>query len=143
MRECGECTKCCEGSLLLTVKGRKVSKSTPCHFLSSLNKCGGCTIYEERPEVCRDFRCEWLENPEIPEWMKPSLVNTIIIDQDQADVRYFEVVETDGKIDSVVLNWIILFAIRNKINLRYSVNGDMNNFGTAEFIDYVSKKPTS
>ena len=143
MRECGECTKCCEGSLLLVVNGRKVGKSHPCHFLSKLNKCGGCTIYEERPDVCKDFRCEWLSNPEIPEWMKPSLVDTIIINQDQADVPHFEVVETDGKIDSLVLNWIIMYAIRNKINLKYSVNGDVNNFGSAEFIEYVNKRAVS
>jgi hypothetical protein len=140
MRECGECTKCCEGSLLLTVRGKSVNKSNPCHFLSTLNKCGGCTIYEERPEVCKTFKCEWLVNPEIPEWMKPSLVNTIVINQDQADVHYFEVVETDGKIDSVVLNWIFLFALRNKINLKYTVNHEVNNFGSADFINYITNK---
>jgi hypothetical protein len=140
MRECGECTKCCEGSLILNVRGRSVNRSNPCHFLSTLNKCGGCTIYEDRPKVCSDFQCDWLINPDIPEWMKPSLVDTIIINQDQADVHYYEVVETNGKIDSVVLNWILLFAIRNKYNIKYTVNGNANVFGSAEFINYVSKK---
>lgn len=140
MRECGECTKCCEGSLLLSVKGKTVNKSNPCHFLSTLNKCGGCTIYEERPKVCSDFKCDWLINPEIPEWLKPSLSNVIIINQDLADVPYYDVVETDGKIDSVALNWILLFAIRNKINLKYQVNGENNIFGSAAFIESLSKK---
>ena len=140
MRECGECTKCCEGNLLLTVRNRSVNKSNPCHFLSKLSKCGGCTIYEDRPPVCKDFQCDWLINPEIPEWMKPSLANVIVINQDQAKVHYYEIVETDGKIDSVVLNWILLFAIRNKINLKYSVNFETNMFGSAEFLEYMTNR---
>ena len=29
----------------------------------------GCTIYESRPPVCRDFHCLWLSTPELgPEW---------------------------------------------------------------------------
>jgi hypothetical protein len=142
MRECGECTKCCEGSLFLTVKGRKIGRSHPCHFLSKLNKSGGCTIYEdkERTEICGKFQCEWLVNPEIPEWMKPSLVDTIIVNKNQSEIPHFEVIETNGKIDSVVLNWIIMYAFRNTLNLRYSVNGDINNFGSAEFIEYLNEK---
>lgn len=140
MRECGECTKCCEGSLHLVVDKYTVNRSSPCHFLSKVNKCGGCTIYEKRPKVCSDFKCAWLENPEIPEWMKPSQSDVILIDQDQAQVRYHEVVEVEKKIDPVILNWILLYAIRNKINLKYSVNFEANMFGSAEFINYMNKR---
>ena len=27
---------------------------------------GGCKIYSERPQVCRDFECEWLTGATFP-----------------------------------------------------------------------------
>lgn len=74
MRECNGCTACCEGWLSGEAHGHYFQPGRPCHF-----KCeGGCSIYEKRPEnPCKTFICEWLVNPELPEWMKPSVSKVI------------------------------------------------------------------
>lgn len=60
-RECGECTACCvlpgipigeDPDLLEGKRGY-----TPCKHLCSIN--GGCSIYEKRPQLCRDYKCLW------------------------------------------------------------------------------------
>jgi hypothetical protein len=73
---CLDCGLCCDGTLFeatalmpnedgrrlaerqavfVTEKGtRRFQQPCPAH------ECGSCTIYDERPEVCRDFRCSLL-----------------------------------------------------------------------------------
>jgi hypothetical protein len=36
-----------------------------------------CTIYEDRPKSCRDFKCQWLKG-ELPEDMRPDLAHFIL-----------------------------------------------------------------
>lgn len=66
-RSCSGCTACCT-ALRIDSKpgystridtGEDISKKAgdPCRFLAQ----GGCGIYEVRPLVCRQFRCDWLE----------------------------------------------------------------------------------
>lgn len=47
---------------------------------------GGCAIYAKRPQVCRDFECDWLTERDIPVAMKPDRFGTILMvcpDSDQ------------------------------------------------------------
>jgi hypothetical protein len=62
-RTCGECSLCCK---LLSVDEISKPTGTWCrHYLKSK----GCSIYEQRPEQCRDFMCGWLSHPDIgDEW---------------------------------------------------------------------------
>lgn len=57
-RECGECRVCCEVLHIDTEEIQKASRVL-CHHYK-----GGCTIYENRPQVCRGYFCGWrmLEN---------------------------------------------------------------------------------
>lgn len=32
----------------------------------------GCSAYEDRPKICSDFRCLWLEDTTIPDWIRPA-----------------------------------------------------------------------
>lgn len=60
-RSCGNCTACCvlprippdEQALPLLPEGK--AGYTPCCYLN----CNGCSVYDERPPVCRDFECLW------------------------------------------------------------------------------------
>lgn len=53
---CGTCTLCCK---LLDIPALKKPQYEWCEHC----KVGeGCTIYETRPEPCRDFACVWLES---------------------------------------------------------------------------------
>ena len=33
---------------------------------------GGCAIYAHRPQVCRDFECEWLTDRALPATLRPT-----------------------------------------------------------------------
>jgi len=52
-RECGGCTVCCTALLVDTPEIQKAPGVT-CKYCKN-----GCTIYETRYPVCRDFHCAW------------------------------------------------------------------------------------
>lgn len=132
-RECGNCTECCQGWLRGEAHGKPFYPGRPCHFVCEV----GCSIYKDRPfDPCVQFRCEWLEDANsFPEWMKPSLSKVIITArQTKNKISYYEVVECGQKIDSVVLNYLILHTLRNNLNLRIQVNGAFANYGSPHFL---------
>jgi hypothetical protein len=135
-RSCGDCTRCCEGWLHADIHGREMMLGKPCHFVT-LGK--GCTIYKERPELCKDFQCEWLRNDDLPEWYKPDLssliVRTLKLDQKDKDpIYYLEVMECGKTIDAKHLNWIVTYCLNNGYNLRYQIEGGWNLLGSKEFL---------
>ena len=68
-RSCGSCTKCCEGWAYGNIYGQELKPGTPCRFVEAGS---GCSIYKNRPvEPCVVFKCAWLEDPEVPDWVKP------------------------------------------------------------------------
>lgn len=61
-RECGTCTACCVLPRIpldeepgFFPQGKR--GYTPCQHLCSLGE--GCSIYNERPGLCRDYKCLW------------------------------------------------------------------------------------
>lgn len=61
--ECGDRTECCTTFRIETAGFRK-DESCACPHLfgnESGNGKTGCTIYSIRPEVCRAFKCHWLQ----------------------------------------------------------------------------------
>jgi hypothetical protein len=48
-------------------------------------KAGGCTIYSERPQVCRDFECEWLTRRDLSRQLRPDLVGAILMEDSDGD----------------------------------------------------------
>lgn len=135
-RECGDCTKCCEGYLTGIVHGRPMYKGHPCFYLEK-----SCTIYKDRPvNPCHDYSCYWLESDEIPMWMKPSLSGVIIsekVHSTNPSLSYFDITEAGKKIDSTILNWIIHWALGKKINLIYEIDGKMHRLGNKEFNEEI------
>jgi hypothetical protein len=66
-RDCGDCTLCCSVLLIDTPQIQK-QVGTACRHCS-----GGCTIYQTRPEACREFLCAWRKLDILgPEW-RPDL----------------------------------------------------------------------
>lgn len=69
MRECGSCTLCCT---VTRVPEFNKSENTMC------DKCdNGCTIYNQRPESCKKFRCEWL-NGDLNEDSRPDKIHAVV-----------------------------------------------------------------
>lgn len=71
-RSCGSCTLCCK---LMGV----VALAKPVNvWCPHCRKGSGCTIYDDRPEECRAYACEWLTNPALPEGLKPDRCRVVL-----------------------------------------------------------------
>jgi hypothetical protein len=136
-RVCGDCTKCCEGWLEGIVHGYKMFRGCNCHFLE-----GACSIYESRPEnPCKSYNCAWMSEDVIPGWLKPNLSNTIITkrstriptEEGMKTITYYDVIEAGDKLDSSVLNWLLHWAIDNKLNIAYELEGKVHVVGDDDF----------
>ncbi len=131
-RECGTCTRCCEGYMFGEVYGNQFYNGRPCHYVSPGK---GCTIHEERPDMCRGFKCGWLIDSRIPEWMKPELTNAMPFFTSVNGIPYLSLMEVGAKLDSKVLSWVLLFALENNYNFVYQVDGGLNVIGTKDFVE--------
>lgn len=137
-RECGTCTKCCEGWLAGEALGHNFYPGKPCHFIA-IGK--GCSVYAKRPkDPCIEFKCEWLSNDEIAEWLKPSEINAILIKKKVKDIEYLSLIEAGFNLDSKVLSWIIQYVLKHQYNFYWQVSGGANYFGTQEFIDAIANQ---
>jgi hypothetical protein len=62
---CGSCNACCKFPAIGHVPG---FGAKPIHQMCYLcNEGTGCTIYATRPQVCREFKCLWLESQAWPD----------------------------------------------------------------------------
>lgn len=66
---CGDCTACCEVFRIDELEKPKGVLCTHCDK--------GCTIYEQRPKVCQDFKCGYLVN-DWREELRPDKCGVII-----------------------------------------------------------------
>ena len=131
-RECGSCTKCCEGTLIGEALGHSFFLGKPCHFVA-IGK--GCTVYAKRPQdPCVTYKCEWLVNPNIPEWLKPDAVNVIIDQREIEGQTYLNLREAGATVSSKVLNWFIQYVLQNQLNAVWQVEGGNYWMGNAEFV---------
>ncbi|MEM1183809.1 MAG: hypothetical protein AAGI53_02295 [Planctomycetota bacterium] len=56
-RSCGSCRVCCK---LPDIPELDKPRDTWCRFSAKSKGAPGCTRYEARPDVCREFECAWL-----------------------------------------------------------------------------------
>ncbi len=71
MNSCGDCNACCKRAAIRFSEGVK-DKDTLCS-----RYCNGCTIYANRPSVCRDFNCLWLQ-AEMPIELRPDHTGVMV-----------------------------------------------------------------
>jgi hypothetical protein len=71
-RTCGTCTLCCK---LFPVPPLEKPAGQWCQHCKPGRGCG---IHETRPQLCRDFDCQWLQNTDLgPEW-KPEIAKFVL-----------------------------------------------------------------
>jgi len=81
-KTCGSCTLCC--SVLEIAELKKPAGPRCPNCVSG----AGCSIYAERPQVCRDFECEWLMSRDLSRQFRPDLIGTILMeDPDSEEYR--------------------------------------------------------
>jgi hypothetical protein len=138
-RTCEGCTKCCEGSLTGKISDTiTISPGVPC-ALVELGK--GCTAYDERPvHPCKQFKCLWLVEKLVPESLKPSESNIILVIEEVKKMRYLAAVEAGARLDSEYLSWLIIFAFNNNLNFCWQVDGRWFWNGSVDFVEEMAKK---
>lgn len=144
-RDCGGCTKCCEGYLHAenTIKlkdGREFPLGpTACPIV----KLGvGCGDHENRPQnPCRGFQCEWTRQPDVyPEEMRPDRIGAIFSLQEVGGVQYLRVTEAGKTLDAETLSFAVKLTLLNRYNLYWEVNGKAHWFGNKDFVNMVNRE---
>lgn len=142
-RECGTCTKCCEGWLPGNVRGHEMFSGKPCFFLTiGIGKPSGCSDYENRPEdPCRSYKCLWLLDEDIPDEFKPEKTGVIL---DLVDIKGFNVLRivpapNDPTLDMIL--WVMqYFHSNNGLNLVWSYKDSDHLFGSFEFMEMMKSE---
>jgi hypothetical protein len=78
-KSCGSCTMCCK---VLEIDHFKKPAGKLCQFCTLGS---GCTVYESRPEVCRDYECLWLTERDLGAMLKPDRIGTILMEDPDTD----------------------------------------------------------
>jgi hypothetical protein len=93
-RECGSCSMCCKIMTVPDFAGKPDPHDWCQHAIHApktgvkdtlVGGCGGCAIYPQRPDNCRDFHCMWLLDQRIPDYWFPAK-SKIVISPHLADV---------------------------------------------------------
>jgi hypothetical protein len=56
-------------------------------------------------DPCKIFQCHWKENTEIPEWLKPSKVNAILMFRILDNFNYIRIVKAGIRQDPKIYEW--------------------------------------
>ena len=78
-RTCGECTLCCK------LMGVPELKKPSAKWCESCDQGKGCTVYEERPNSCRNFQCFWLMDENFPDDFRPDRIHALAAFNDTPD----------------------------------------------------------
>jgi hypothetical protein len=118
-RECGDCTLCCK---VLGIDSEGVT-SSPGEWCEHCDKAGGgCRIYAQRPEECDLFSCLWIQQPELPDELKPSRCRVVIGWYDDMFYLYVDPGRPDAWQRPLVLDWIRAVT-RQGAPVAVSING--------------------
>ena len=81
VRQCGSCNLCCD-VLEVTAVAKPVNELCKHWAVGE-----GCTIYDNRPEMCRSFRCAWLQGHLGDEWYPETARMVVHFSQDAINVQ--------------------------------------------------------
>ena len=110
-RTCNTCTMCCQGYLKVQVFDQNLHSGIGCKFLKEL----GCSVYHSRPDVCREFKCSYIYDRSVPEWLKPEFSKVIMLWRYYEDLLVLEVIECGEKMSENVLQWLLEKFLDNKL----------------------------
>ena len=116
LRPCGDCTKCCDGTLTALVLGQQIGLGVPCQYLKPK-----CTIYPIRPRVCREYLCEWKTNNQVPNEFQPYLSNVIMHRRIYEDISHLKIFDFNLVLHKEVFEWARKSVENSKIDhIRYA-----------------------
>ncbi|WP_293780014.1 SEC-C metal-binding domain-containing protein [uncultured Oxalicibacterium sp.] len=138
LRECGDCTACCDGWLKSTIYGHEMRPGVRCHFVRD----GGCTIYETRPESpCRQFECGWVDaDSPFPEEFKPTKLGVIIVKTTWRGLPAYRLAHAGRDLNEAELAWFMRFAEQTSRPFFYEQNGETTGYGPQAFVEDMQMK---
>jgi hypothetical protein len=72
-KSCGACTMCCSA---LEIAELKKPAGPRCNHCAE----AGCRIYPGRPQVCRDYECQWLTDRRLPPHFRPDRIGVLFME---------------------------------------------------------------
>jgi hypothetical protein len=76
-RACGSCSICCK--IFPIIDHEEIIPIKPAdEWCKHCTPGRGCSIYEERPRVCRDYYCDWLVDKRLDDKWKPDRSKMIV-----------------------------------------------------------------
>lgn len=85
---CGDCNACCNGGLIGEAHGHVFGEGVPCHYLNNQK----CSIYKERPDVCKSYQCAWSQGLFTKE-LKPNKSGILVSVEVKDGKQYLKVVD--------------------------------------------------
>jgi len=101
MQECGECTLCCILLWIVEKNSFPLERCSDC----DLNK--GCTVYDNRPEECKNFNCSWRLDNNAHADMRPDKCH--IIFENLSEDIIFGTLDPNYIIDDLIIGQIRAF----------------------------------
>ena len=133
-KSCEGCVSCCDGNLYANIFGYEMGGTTKrsCHLLDHENK--KCGFYRDRPQLCRDFQCEWLVNGDMPPELKPSIVDNVVVRYEAEGIPYLYISHKYDAPNQNLLNWMIDYCLGKTLNLAWWEHGKLKLRGTQEWV---------
>jgi hypothetical protein len=129
-RSCGTCDMCCTGTLgLPIIQGHIPERKKPCHFLNIETKC---TIYADRPFVCKNYKCLWLADEAIPDFMKPENFGGVFDIGSFEGYQYLQLNKNYGPYPEEVLQFAKDEADKRNMNLIIQTDDIYSYYGDDE-----------
>jgi len=135
MNECGDCTECCKGVLgfadtstdgIIVTSGVGIIENQSC-----IKYNGECTIYETRPQTCRNFNCLYIRD-DLAEWLKPNKCGFIMYYSKELNNTVNIVQSKDFPINDQ--SFVAAIALLLKTKPDYSINVKTQRYGNIGFL---------
>lgn len=91
-KDCGSCMMCCQ---ILDIPELNKPPGPDC---PNCMTGGGCKIYASRPQLCRDFECDWIRERELGPMLRPDRCRVLLMEEADTD-RYLAVTHPDRPMD--------------------------------------------
>jgi hypothetical protein len=143
MRTCGTCTKCCEGYIPADINGYLVFVNNPCNFIKNRS----CGIYNDKPSGCNNYKCAWLSDSSIPDWMKPELLGFIVdfeivkllwLNESVKHFNYLRVTQSQSEFNNDSFIKVLKYAEDNLYNILWKRNEKIEWSGSKEFSESLN-----